>query len=97
MAGLTKSIVSITKDKFLLPIGSKSIEITWSYFVTVNDLSKYLEANGLKNISFTNLNGIVLGPGTFIKDIKHQQMLLSVNDKIFKLIPSLNMFHFNNL
>ena len=92
-----RGTISIIKDKILLPINSVTLEIMLSSFTTVNDLSQFLQAQGISRIAIANQKGLPFNPNTYIKDIRNDTILLVLNNDYYKVMPSEHLINFSGV
>ena len=92
-----KGTLSMVRDKLSIPYGLKSFEISTSHFITVSDLTIYLKSKGISHVRFISLEGQLIPGSTHIQTIKHQPLYLSLDEHVYKIIPSGTVCHYSTI
>jgi hypothetical protein len=79
--------LSMIRDKLNIPLGKKSIEISTSSFITVQDLRSHLVSKGFGNIEFLSTEG----------PIKHLPLYIRISDSLYKINPTGTVCHYSTL
>jgi hypothetical protein len=92
-----KGTLSMVRDRLSIPYGLKSFEISTTHFITIGDLTIHLKSQGIPSVRFISLEGQLIPGSTHIQTIKHQPLYISLDESIYKIIPSGTVCHYSTI
>lgn len=87
--------LSMVRDKLSIPQGNKSIEISTSSFITIQDLVSHLASKGIEPVEFINTEGQILSPLTHVQTVRHLPLYIKIDQSLYKIIPTGAVCHYS--